>query len=388
MNKKKLLLLSAAIILMSAICKAPLTVISSLLTMIQAEFALDAASAGIINSVPLIAFAIISLFISSMAQKVGAGKVCFAGMACLAIGIALCAFVGVTGLYLGMALIGISIAVASVLLPAVIKAYYPNHIGPMTSVFVTVMSVLPGIAGAVSVPLAMASSWNVSMGVWAVLAVVITVLWLPNMKCSITADGEVSRPKDVMHSKMSWWITVLCSMSSLLFYSLLSWLATILQAKGFDTETAGYFSSLFVLIGIPGSFVVPIVANKLKNQSVLGVCVGMTYLIGILLLMFVDSWAMILVAVILCGIGTSCVFSYGISSFSIHTKTAADASVLSGMSQSLGYFLGAVGPFFMGKLFDVTGNWNVSLMVVLVAAAVAVISGYKVGKPHIINVDD
>lgn len=388
MKKKKLGLLALAIILMSAIVKTPLTAVSSLLSMIQAEYALDAGAAGILNSIPLLAFAVISLFISTLAQRYGAGKVCLGGMLCLTVGIIGCSFFGVTGLYAGMLLIGISIAVGSVLLPAVIKAYFPDHIGPMTSVFTTVMSALPGVAGGISVPLALAFSWNISMGIWAVVAAAILLLWIPNLKCSINADGEVSRARDVMRSPMSWWITLLCSMSCLLFYSLLSWLATILQAKGFDSETAGYFSSLFVLIGIPGSFVIPIVANKLSNQSVLGVCVGMLYLLGIVMLMAVDSWGLILTAVILCGVGTSTVFSYCISTFSIHTKSAADASTLSGMAQSLGYFLGAVGPFVMGKLFDLTMNWNISLIMLLVAAALAVLAGYKTGKPHIINQDD
>lgn len=388
MNKKNLGLLAMAIILMSAIVKTPLTAVSSLLSMIQAEFSLDSGAAGVLNSIPLLAFAVISLFISTLAQRFGAGKVCFGGMLALVVGIVCCSFLGVSGLYAGMLLIGISIAVGSVLLPAVIKAYFPRQIGPMTSVFTTVMSVLPGIAGGISVPLALAFGWNISMFIWAVVAAAILILWIPNLHCSINADGEVSRARDVMRSPMSWWITVLCGMSCLLFYSLLSWLATILQAKGFDSETAGYFSSLFVLIGIPGSFVIPIVANKLKNQSVLGICVGMLYFLGVIMLMLVDSWSMILVAVIFCGVGTSCVFSYCISTFSIHTKSAADASTLSGMAQSLGYFLGAVGPFVMGKLFDVTMNWNVSLIMPLTAAAIAVLAGYKTGKPHIIGQDD
>ena len=388
MKKSKLGLLALAIILMSAIMKTPLSAVSSLLSMIQAQYGLDSGAAGILNSVPLLAFAVISLFISTMAQKLGAGKVCLAGMACSAVGILCCAFLGVTGLYAGMLLIGISIAVGSVLLPAIIKAYFPHHIGPMTSAFATAMSVLPGIAGGISVPLAMAFHWNFSMGIWAVAAVVILLLWLPNRNCSITANGETSQARTVMRSPMSWWITLLCGMSSLLFYSLLSWLATILQAKGFDGETAGYFSSLFVLIGIPGSFIIPIVANKLRNQSVLGVSVGMIYLLGIVLLMLADSWALVLIAIILCGVGTSSVFSYCISSFSIHTKSAADASTLSGMAQSLGYFLGAIGPFVMGKVFDLTQNWNVSLILLLAAAAAAVIAGWKIGKPYIINQDD
>lgn len=388
MKKIKLSLLAVAIILTSGIMKTPLTAVSSLLSMIQAEFCLDSGAAGILNSVPLLAFAVVSLFISRLAQKRGAGSVSMAGMACTTIGILSCSFFGVTGLYIGMLLIGIGIAVGSVLLPAVIKAYFPNHIGPMTSAFTTSMSILPGIAGGISVPLAKVFNWNISVGVWAMIAFAITLLWLPNLKCSITDDNIQVGKKSVMRSRMSWWITLLCGISSLLFYSLLSWLATILQAKGFDRETAGYFSSLFVLIGIPGSFVVPIVANRMKSQSVLGICVALIYFLGILMLIFANSWALVLIAVIFCGVGTSTVFSYSISSFSLHTKSAADASTLSGMAQSLGYFLGAIGPFVMGKLFDFTHTWNVSLVLLLTAAAIAIIAGYKVGCPHIINQDD
>ena len=272
MKRTNPVLLTLAIILTSCIIKTPLTAVASLLDRIQADLGLSSSAAGLLNSLPLLAFAIVSLFISQLAQHCGAGRVCFAGMACSAVGILCCAALGKAGLYGGMILIGISIAVGSVLLPAVIKAYFPTKIGPMTSIFATAMPVMPGIAGGVSVPLAKAVSWNFSLGIWAVVALIAMLLWLPNLRCSIVAEQK-STGSAVRRSGISWWITLHCGISALLFYSLLAWVATIVQSKGVDAQTAGFYSSLFVLIGIPVSFVIPILANRMRRQSALGICV-------------------------------------------------------------------------------------------------------------------
>ena len=282
-----------------------------------------------------------------------------------------------------MILIGISIAVGSVLLPAVIKAYFPTKIGPMTSIFTTAMSVMPGIAGGVSVPLAKAVNWNFSLGIWAVVALITMLLWLPNLRCSIVAEQKTTGSA-VRRSGISWWITLHCGISALLFYSLLAWMATIVQSKGFDAQTAGFYSSLFVLIGIPGSFLIPILANRMRRQSALGICVGALYFSGILLLILARSSASVLCAMLLCGVGTSTVFSFGIASFSIHTENAADAAALSGMAQSLGYFLGAVGPFALGKVFSLASNWTIPLAMLLAFAGLEILVGYMAGRPIVI----
>ncbi len=383
MKRTNPVLLTLAIILTSCIIKTPLTAVASLLDRIQAALGLSSSAAGLLNSLPLLAFAIVSLFISQLAQHCGAGRVCFAGMVCSAVGILCCAALGKAGLYGGMILIGISIAVGSVLLPAVIKAYFPTKIGPMTSIFATAMSVMPGIAGGVSVPLAKAVSWNFSLGIWAVVALITMLLWLPNLRCSIVAEQKTTGSA-VRRSSISWWITLHCGISALLFYSLLAWMATIVQSKGFDAQTAGFYSSLFVLIGIPGSFLIPILANRMRRQSALGICVGALYFSGILLLILARSSASVLCAMLLCGVGKSAVLSFGIASFSIHTENAADAAELSGMAQSLGYFLGAVGPFALGKTFSLASNWTVPLAMLLAFSGIEILAGYMAGRPIVI----
>ena len=169
-----------------------------------------------------------------------------------------------------------------------------------------------------------------------------------------------------------------------LFYSLLAWMATIVQSKGFDAQTAGFYSSLFVLIGIPGSFLIPILANRMRRQSALGICVGVLNFSGVLLLILARSSASVLCAMLLCGVGTSTVFSFGIASFSIHTENAADAAELSGMAQSLGYFLGAVGPFALGKTFSLASNWTVPLAMLLAFSGIEILAGYMAGRPIVI----
>ena len=97
MKRTNPVLLTLAIILTSCIIKTPLTAVASLLDRIQADLGLSSSAAGLLNSLPLLAFAIVSLFISQLAQHCGAGRVCFAGMACSAVGILCWAALGKRG---------------------------------------------------------------------------------------------------------------------------------------------------------------------------------------------------------------------------------------------------------------------------------------------------
>ncbi|MEG2708724.1 MAG: MFS transporter, partial [Vagococcus sp.] len=69
----------------------------------------------------------------------------------------------------------------------------------------------------------------------------------------------------------------------------------------------------------------------------------------------------------------------------LRTTTPKEAADLSGMAQSIGYILAAIGPFLFGVLHDLTGNWQPSLFLLIGMTFVLLIVGLQAGQNKKIN---
>lgn len=386
MNKKKEIILFAAIVAASCGLRATITGVGSLVNIIKESLNLSSSMAGMLTTIPLLAFGIISVLVGGFAKKAGAGRTMLVGLLFLAGGITVRSFLGSFGLFLGTIIIGIGIAVGNVLIPAMIKAFFPDKVGVMTSVYTTAMSVFAGISGGISVPLAKMYGWQNALFFWIAITVISIVLWFPNRKI-VFPQKETDNAKSISITKdsMTWWITLYMGVQSLLFYCFVAWFATILQSRGFEATVAGYFNSAYMLLGVPGSLIVPIIAGKSKNQSKLGISLGIIYIVGMFFLLVSDNIASLVIAVLCCGFCSGACISFSMVLFGLHTKNANDTSALSGLAQSVGYLLAAVGPTCMGKIYDMAGNWTLPLIVLFVLAVILIALGAVVGKERIIN---
>lgn len=379
-DSKKLLL--AAILLAACILRAPITGVGSLVSTIAADFSLSSTAAGFLTTIPLIAFGAVSVFVGHFASTIGCGRTMIFGLLFLSAGILLRSFAGTSGLFLGTAIIGIGIAVGNVLIPAIIKAYYPAHAGGMTSLYTTLFSIFAALASGVSVPLTDVFGWQNALVIWVLLALCALILWLPNHALPLTTK-KAAHP--ITKNSMTWFIACYMGIQSLLFYCFVAWFATILQSKGFSAATAGYFNAAYMLLGIPGALVAPLLVGKKKNQSGFGITLGLLYVSGLVAMLFSNALPVLIYAVACCGICSGACISFSMLLFGLHTRDAAATSSLSGLAQSIGYFLAAIGPTIMGKLFDLSGNWNVPLMMLIALACLLTMLGYLVGKEKIID---
>lgn len=389
MKSKKAIVLLSAIIVFSCALRAPITGVGSLIGYISDDLSLSNMSAGMLTTIPLMAFSAVSFFIGSFSHRLGAGKVLLTGIILLFVGIILRSFANISGLFVGTAVIGLGIAVGNVLIPAVIKAFFPARIGILTSAYTTTMSVFAGISGGISIPIAKAFGWQFALLVWIILAFAALILWLPNKNLQLTNDlgiyenAEGRRP--ITKDSMTWCVALYMGIQSLLFYCLVAWFATILQSKGFDTSTAGYFNSIYMLLGIPGSLIIPLLASKSRNQSFIGLGLGVIYVTGLSAMLFSDNMAALIIALICCGFCSGATISFSMILFGLHTANPADTSALSGLSQSIGYLLAAVGPTVTGKIYDQIGSWSAPITVLLIFAVMLTVLGYMAGKEKIIN---
>ena len=387
-----MLLLTVALILAACCLRSPITGVGSLTKMIQQELLLSKASAGMLTTIPLLAFAGISIVVGRISTKIGAGRVMLGSLILMAIGILLRSANQVT-LFIGTILIGIGIAFENVLIPAIIKAFYPSKIGLMTSVYTTTMAIFSGIAGGISVPLAIRYGWRKSLSFWIFLVLIATFLWIFERNRRIIPERNENEPnnhkerglKTFLGNSMTWYISLYMGIQSFIFFCFVAWLSAILQDNGFTVKTAGYYVSAFVLLGIPGSFLVPILASRRKSQSALGVGLGIIYCIGIIALLFGSYHPSLIVAIICCGFCSGGCISFPMALFGLHTKDASDAGTLSGIAQSIGYLIAAIGPAMLGSMYDVTGGWGIPLVLLLIMAASLILLGYLAGRNKIIE---
>src|SRR5699024_11148294 len=126
---------------------------------------------------------------------------------------------------------------------------------------------------------------------------------------------------------------------------------------GYNAGTAGWMVFLMQFALIPTTLVIPVIAERLKSQGGLAIGAAASFIIGFAGLLqgstlLVPLWAILL------GIAGGSAFSLSMLFFTIRTKDGKEAAELSGMAQSFGYLLAAVGPVLVGTLHDASGGWT------------------------------
>jgi CP family cyanate transporter-like MFS transporter len=165
---------------------------------------------------------------------------------------------------------------------------------------------------------------------------------------------------------------------SLVFYSLNAWLPTLLGDHGVSAATAGAMLAVFNLAGIASALSMPMVATRRAGQRSLVALVAICFAIGIVGLI-VDPRGGAWVWMVLLGIAQGAGISLGLTLFVLRTRSAAAAAELSGMAQTVGYLLAALGPLTVGALHSATGGWTAGLAELLAVTAVLLAAGWSAG---------
>ncbi|MBY0008945.1 CynX/NimT family MFS transporter [Paenibacillus typhae] len=377
------LLLVLGILFVAAALRAPFTSVGPLLGLIRDDLGLSNTLAGFITTLPLLAFALLSPFAPQLARRFGLANVLLLAMLTLAAGILLRSAAGAVAFFAGTALIGLAIAVCNVLLPGLIKGRFPARIGLMTGMYTVSMNLCAAAASGFSVPLAGQAGlgWRGTLSLWFIIALLAILFWLPQMKGLVQSSGSHATKSsiNVWKSPLAWQVTLFMGLQSLLYYVLISWFSVILGERGMSAGHAGWILSLMQLAQLPFTFFVPLLAGRMKNQRSLVLITSILFLIGILGIWLGSTAWMALWAVCI-GIAGGFAFGLAMMFFSLRTRTAQEASELSGMAQSVGYLLAAMGPALFGLLHDATDSWNLPLGLLAAAAVLLSASGLGAGR--------
>src|ERR687890_1884842 len=373
-------LLVLGILLLAANLRPAITGVAPLIGQIRADTGISNGVAGLLTTLPLLAFGLLSPIAPRLARRFGMERMLLASLLVLAVGILLRSAGVVAALFLGTAILGAAIAVGNVLLPSLVKREFPERTGLMTSTYTTALAVSAAIAAGASFPIANQASigWRGSLALWAILGFVAAAAWLPQVWYARRANAFPAASQGVSgpwRSALAWQVTLFMGLQSLGYYVVLTWLPEILQEEaGLSAARAGWMLALAQGVGIASIFLAPVLADIRPSQY--GVVVGAVALTGTgaLGLLVVADTATALWVVLL-GLGQGACFSLALTFFALRTPDPEHAAALSGMAQSVGYLLAAAGPFLFGVLRDATHAWTVPLALLFSLAVCLLITG-------------
>lgn len=389
-KEKSRILLLIGILLIASNLRAPLTSVGSLVPAIRDSLEVSNVVVGFITTLPLLAFALVSPFSPKVAHRFGMEKTIFLSMIVLLIGIMLRSVTGVSTLFIGTALIGIAISFGNVLLPSFVKTGFPFKIGLITGLYSVFMNIFGALASGLSVPLSNVGNlgWQGALGIWAILVMIALFFWFPKPKASTGSpkfnQSNNNRKTNMWASFTAWQVTIFMGFQSLMYYTMLTWLPDIILFNGYSLNEAGWMLSLMLFSAIPLTFIMPIIADKMNNQKLLGAFTGVIFLLGVVGLLNGNP-SFIIISAILLGVGCGSGFSLSLMFFTLRTKDGYDASELSGMAQSFGYSLAALGPVLFGGIHDLTGSWTAPLYMLVFVSIILLIAGWLGGRKIIIN---
>ncbi|WP_031408481.1 CynX/NimT family MFS transporter [Geobacillus vulcani] len=379
----------AAVVILAANLRAPLTTVGPLVPDLQRELGLSHTAAGALTTIPLLAFALLAPVAAVFARRFGMERTLFGSLVVLLAGELVRPLSGGVFLFLGTALIGAAIAVDNVLMPALIKDAFSHRIGLMMGVYTVTMNMSAAFASGLAVPLAdeWGIGWEGALRFWALVAALALVVWLPQawrQKSSASGVPAGSRRFSLWRSALAWQVTLFMGLQSLFFYCLVTWLPELGQSKGLAADTAGWLLFFFQFAQLPMMFVSPMLAERMDNQKVLIGSAVLLMAFGTAAFVAGQGW-LLWAGALLAGIGAGMAFSLAMMLFTLRTRRPLEAAQLSAMAQSVGYLLSAAGPPLFGALYDAAGHFLPPLVLLLAVCAAMIVFGLGAARDKYVD---
>ncbi len=385
-SKMKKILMFLGVIFIASNLRAPLTSVGPVVAEISKALSLSNTAAGLITTIPLMAFALLSGVVPKVSRKYGMELVLLGSIILLTIGLIIRPLGSIVSLFLGAALVGTAITVGNVLMPAFIKNNFSNKVGTMMGVYSVAMNLTAALAAGFSISLGRITNfgWKGSIGIWLVLSLVTIVVWIPQLKKKQeeTVKGDFPIEENTVNlykSGLAWAVTIFMGVQSLLFYCLAAWLPKVAQTWGMSVEDSGWILSYVQFAQLPMTFAGAIIASKMNNQKLLSLIVGLLFIVGIGGILIFKTEYIVLWCVLI-GAGSGLAFSLSMLFFVLRTRSTVQSAELSGMAQAFGYLIAACGPPLFGAFYDFSGSWTSSFIFLLVMSVTLLISGIIAGK--------
>ncbi len=387
------LLLGTTLLLTALNLRAAVTSVGAVLPEIQAGVGMSDSVAGVLTTLPVLAFGIVGLLAARLGRRMGTDRALVAALLLITVGLVVRALAPTAGWILVTSLVALcGMAIGNVLVPVTVKAWFPDAVGRYTGLYSLGIMVGTAVPLAVTVPLSnLSGGWRFGLGIWAVPAALALVPWFlvsrrsEGLARSAPTGVPFAGSPGVRRSVKAWALMVFFGIQSMEAYVAMGWLPSIFQDAGISPTRAGLLTALTMVVGVPVALLVPSLAARRPDQRGWVVALVAASVLGYLGLWLAAGRAPLLWSFLL-GIGLGA-FPLALLLIGLRARSPQTTSELSSLVQGWGYLLAAMGPLAIGVLHEVTGGWDVPLVALLLLLLPKLIAGLIAGAPGVVDGD-
>jgi CP family cyanate transporter-like MFS transporter len=370
---------AVGIMLVAANLRPAVVSVAPLVDEIKASTGWSSSVTGLLTTLPVLVFGLVAPVAPRFAARFGIERTVFGALVLLVAAILLRLLSAPVALFVGSALVGAGVGVCNVVLPPLIKRDFAHRSGLMTGLYSMTLTGGAAAAAALTVPIndAVGGDWRVTLASWGVFALVALLVWVPQLRRLHRMEFSSER-ESLWRNQIAWAITIFMAAQSMIFFTFAAWLPEYLIGRGMSPAGAGGVLALGQVAALVMSLVAPIIAGRFRDQrAVTGVMLVVCGL-GFVGLLSTDLWPTLWVMCVMSGPGAS--ISLALLFMVLRSTSTTQTSQVSGMAQSIGYILAAVGPVAIGTLHDVTGSWTIAMSALALALVPQAVSTVVAGR--------
>jgi CP family cyanate transporter-like MFS transporter len=383
LSPKSAVLLIVVISFIAMNLRSALICVGPVIESIRNSLNLSGTLAGLLMTLPILCFGFVAPLAPRLLRYRSAEQLVIMGIVILSIGLVLRSLFGTAGLFGGTFIAGAGIAIVMVVLPSIIKKYFPDRAGTVMGLYSTALCLGATAAAAFTVPIENipGSNWQWALAFWVLPVLLCIVMWWPYSRRSgyNSAHSRNTRMPRLRSSWLAWQVSFFMGIQSGIAYSVFGWMPVILVDRGMTPLTAGFALSLTLGIQLVTTLSAPWLATRGKNQRlVILIMLAMT-LFGLMTTLYAPIsgiwvWASVL------GLGLGGVFSIAMALLVLRSPSAQIAASLSGMAQGVGYTVAATGPVLVGLAHELTGNWHGVAVLFIIMVVSSGVFGMGAGR--------
>ena len=361
----RLALAVGLVVFLASNLRTAVTSFSPIVFFIREDLGLSSLTESVIAATPPVMFAVGALIGTRPARRLGLE------MTSLIVGVSIVAGHLMRGLaasgewLIAGSLIALAgMGVGNLILPSIIRRYFPNRIGLLTTVYITFISFGTFIPPLIAVPVAESLGWRFSIAQWAILAALILIPSASLLRENKKIELNVKPAKlPLFKSPTAIAVMTIFLVSSITAYLSFGWLPTIaFEHAGVDIGEAALLLTIFALMGLPSGLIAPLLAERYPNsQWVIVAAAGISGLIGSLGFIFIPE--LVFLFVIFLGFA-QLTFPLSLALFNLRSKQPDTVLQVSSFAQFLGYSAASLTTLGVGFIRDFFGGWEIVLAII------------------------
>jgi CP family cyanate transporter-like MFS transporter len=381
------LMLLAAVCLVAMNMRPAITGLGPLLDQIGADTGMSVSALGLLAAVPLVAWALFSPLAHDLSRRFGQPRVLLWSLLVLLAGTLVRSIPGpVASLWIGTAIIGIGIAIINVLMPAVVKREFARHVPAVTAAYTALLAGLGAVSSGVVVPISHIelggdpAGWRFALLVTgaALLPFAIAAWWWAHR--GARAHDRSSAPRGrtgIWRDPIAWLVAAYMSLQASMFYMFVTWLAPLSMSIGRSEVVAGIDVMVYQLFSLAGCLLLPLALRGGLERWAPALIPSLA-VVGVAGLMIAPGGLLVWGSLI--GLTGGATLAMSLTLMALRARDHDTSTALSGMSQSVGYVIAALGPIAFGALHSLTGGWTASLALVLAVLLALTVVGVFAGR--------